>query len=261
MNTREKIFWYGSVISVSLFLCLAFVMFRTALAQVLWGHSVPPEIVMFLNAKDAELAKEVGDYYFNGGAYDLDKAKQAFEKARAIDPELLGTRFQLSRIEFIRGNFKPALALANEELELHPEFDRVYYLRGLIYGYAGNLSLAVVDFREFLKTHEESWAAHNDLAWIYFRQGEFEKVAETAKNALKWDPDNPWLLTTYGTALLNLGRKSEARAILAEALVRTEELTAEGWGGAYPGNNPAIYAQGWEEMKKVIKNNIELARD
>ncbi|MDP3769640.1 MAG: tetratricopeptide repeat protein [bacterium] len=232
--------------------------FQTSLAQMVWRWSRQADIAMFLNSDDATLAMEIGKHYFNGGAYDLEKAKRAFERARAIDPQLLGPRFQLGRIEFIRGNFNSALMFANEELQLHPEFDRVYYLRGLVHGYAGSLSQAAEDFQEFLKTHPKSWAAHNDLAWIYFRQGEFEKVAQTAKKGLEWNPGNTWLLTAYGTALFNLGKKGEAKKTLTEALLEAEKLTLDEWGKAYPGNNPEIYAQGLDAMRKTIKKNLDL---
>ena len=81
----------------------------------------------------------------------------------------------------------------------------------------------------------------------------------TAKQGLKWNPGNPWLLTTYGTALLNLGKKNEARDILSQALEKAENLTAEEWGRAYPGNNPKIYGEGLEAMKATIRTNLELA--
>ena len=253
-------FRYGGLFLLSLFLLgFTFVTFQAYVAQTLWRWSRQPSVAMFLNPHDAGLAMEIGKYYFNGGTYDLGKAKKAFEKAKDIDPKLIGPRFQLGRIEFIKGNLVSALMFANEELLLHPEFDRVYYLRGLIHGYAGSLSQAAEDFQEFLKTHPKSWAAHNDLAWIYFRQGEFKKVAEIAKKGLDLNPENPWLLITYGTALLNLDKKDEAKRILTQALAEAEKLTPEGWGKAYPGNNPVIYAKGLDEMKKVIKRNIELA--
>ena len=248
------------VVLSSLFLWwLACVTSQTTFARIAWRGYHRPDIALFLDRNDATLAMEIGNYYFNGGAYDIEKAKRAFERAREIDPKLVGTRFQLSRIEFLRSHFETALALANEEFAIHPEFDRVYYLRGLIYGYADDLPRAAEDFQQFLKTHEHSWAGHNDLAWIYFRQGKFEKVAEIAKRGLELNPGNAWLLATYGTALLNINKKDEARRVLSEALANIEKLTLENWGDAYPGNNPKIYAQGLDEMKKTIKKNLDLA--
>jgi len=229
------------------------------LASFVWKNFGNANVALFLNRKnDALFAAGIGKYYFNDGAYDLSRAKKAFEKAKQLDPSLLGPRFQLSRIDFIQSRFNSALALVNAELELHPEFDRSYYLRGLIYGYSGKLSLAADDFQKFLETHEKSWAAANDLAWIYFRQGDFEKVALTAKRGLEWNPGNVWLLTTYGTALLNLNKKSEAKDILTQALAKAEKLTLEEWGRAYPGNNPEEYERGLETMRATVRANLEL---
>ena len=244
---------------ILIFIFFAYLSSQDFFSHLVWQKYQWADVALVLNKNDKDLAMQLGRHYFNGGAYDLEKAEQAFEQARSIDPQLLGPRFQLGRIEFIRGNFASALTIANEELALHPEFDRVYYLRGLIHGYAGNLPEAAHDFEEFLKTHKKSWAAHNDLAWIYFRQGEFEKVAETAKKGLEWNPGNPWLLTTYGTALLNLDEKDEAKRILTEALSSAEKLTPKEWGKAYPGNNPEVYASGLRTMMAAIRANLGLA--
>jgi len=243
------------------FLGLTFLYSRDVLAEIIWRNFGVASAALLVGQNDAELAAEIGKYYFNGGAYDLGKAEKAFKKAAQIDPEMLGPRFQLSRIEFIKGNFATALTLAEEELKIHPEFDRVYYLRGLINGYAGNLPEAAADFQEFLKAHEKSWAANNDLAWIYFRQGEFEQAAEAAERGLKWNPGNTWLLATYGTALLNLGDKNKAKQALTQALAVAEKLTLEEWGKAYPGNNPEVYEVGLETMLTTIRANLELVRE
>jgi len=250
--------WQSFLVVAVLVIFASFYAGGVSPASFVWKVFGNANVALWLNRDDAPLAMEIGKYYFNDGAYDLGKAKKAFEKAKQIDPELLGSRYQLSRIDFIQSRFQSALVLVNEELALHPEFDRSYYLRGLIYGYSGKLSLAAEDFQKFLETHEKSWAAHNDLAWIYFRQGEFEKVALTAKKGLEWNPDNVWLLTTYGTALLNLNKKDEAKRILTQALEKAEALTLEEWGKAYPGNNPEEYERGLRVMRNTIRSNLEL---
>lgn len=210
---------------------------------------------------DAALAFELGNYYFGGGAYDLDAAERAYQKARRIDPAMLGPRYQLSRIAFLRGEFPLALDLIDEELDRHPDFARSYYVRGLIYGYTHDYRSAARDFERFLAWDPKSWAGWNDLAWVHFSSGDFAAAEEAAGRGLLLHPDNPWLLLSRGTALLNLGRKQEAREILELAKASALTLAPADWGRAYPGNSPSVYKRGLLEMRRVIESNLALARD
>jgi tetratricopeptide (TPR) repeat protein len=243
---------------VAVSLILVFNAKQDALANLLWQKYRNANWAILLDRGDADLAMQIGNFYFGDG-YDLIAAGRAFQKALSIDFEMTGPRYQLSRIAFIKGDFYGALNFINEEISLRPDFKRSHYVRGLIYGYAGNLVEAEKDFKEFLAWNETSWAAHNDLAWIYFKQGKFTDVIKTARQGLKWNPGNPWLLTSLGVALLNVGESAEAKIALEQALRGAEELTAADWGKAYPGNDPKTYDIGLEAMRNAIRQNIALA--
>lgn len=243
-------------VAVGVFLILSFA-FRAELGVLVWDIFRMPRAAFFLNP-DVSLAMAIGNYYFNGGAYDLGQAARAYKKALATDPNVRLAHYQLARIHFLQSDFFQALSEINKELELHPELPNIYYVRGLIQGYARNFSEAEADFLEFIKRHERPWAAYNDLAWIYFQQGRFFDVKEAALRGLQIEPRSPWLLTSLGVALLNLNEKQEARKVLLAALGEAERLTPEEWGRAYPGNDPRIYAQGLEAMRGAIRKNLEL---
>ena len=249
-----------AIFLAGIFLGTFFITTQDILAKLVLQRFSMPSVAAMLVNNDAALAFEIGNYFFNGGAYDLDAAERAFKKAQRIDPELLGPRYQLSRIAFLRGNFYDALRLAKEELALHPEFKRTHYLLGLIYGYSGSYELASREFLAFLEWNPKSWAAHNDLAWVYFASGDFVRAEEAARNGLEHNPGNSWLLLSRGTALLNLGKKKEAEEVLLAARAAARTLTADDWGRAYPGNDPALYSRGLLEMRNVIERNLALAR-
>ncbi|MDP3947377.1 MAG: hypothetical protein Q8Q41_01645 [bacterium] len=248
------------VAAAALTLTLAVFVFRDQAARLVWRVSLP-ELALLLDRSDAALALTVGNYYFGGGTYNLDAAVRAFRKAWDIDEGLLGPRYQLARIAFLKGDFSGALALINEELALHPGFKRSYYVRGLIYGYIENYELAARDFKEFLAWNPKSWAGWNDLAWVYFASGDFALAEEAARSGLEYSPVNPWLLLSRGTALLNLEKKNEAEEVLTRAQAAARALTPADWGRAYPGNDPTSYPKGLEEMQNVIERNITLARE
>jgi tetratricopeptide (TPR) repeat protein len=233
---------------------------REALARIIWKEYKMAPVAGFLNQHDANLALELGNYHFNGGAYDLALAEKYFEDALANDPNSPIAWHQLARIAFLKGQFSKALFKINKQIELHADTVMAsFYVRGLIYGYAGNLDGAIKDFQHFLEKKPDSWAAQNDLAWIYFRKGDFEKVEETAREGLKYHPENPWLLTSLGVALLNLDKKTEAKTTLEKAKIATENLTIANWGEAYPGNNPESYSAGLTKMRATIEFNLKLA--
>ena len=207
-----------------------------------------PETVFFLNSDDAELAISIGYHSFNTfneRVYDIEKADRYFHKALEIDPMASTAWHQLARTEFLRGNLNAALAKANKQIELHgDDFMAAYYVRGLIHAYSKNFAESEADFLKFLEWKKGSWAANNDLAWVYFQQGNYEKSEEYARLGLMYNKDNPWLLTMLGVSLLNLERREEARQVLAQALLEAENLTESNWITAYPGNDPLLATQG-----------------
>lgn len=220
------------------------------------GRLVP--LAVALNEKSPAIAFAAGNYYFEGGAYDTEKAKARYLETLALAPQYPGVHYQLSRIYFIEGRLPDALTEINKELEYYPEYKRSHYVRGLVYGYLEWYELAAEDFEEFLRWKPESWAGHNDLAWIYFSMGEYPKVLDVAERGLKYNPDNVWLLNSYGLALMNVGRKDEARSALEKASVLAAAMNPDAWGRAYPGNDPRIYGEGLAAFRASIERNLKL---
>ncbi len=199
-----------------------------------------------------------GNYYFGSEAYDLGKAQNKYEWALKIYSQAQGPHYQLARIYFLKADFSRALDEINTEIKNFPDFKRSYYVRGLINGYAKNFPQAISDFEEFLKWDEKSWAAHNDLAWIYFQTGDYENAEKISREGLQWNPDNPWLLNSLGTALLNLNEKKEAKNAFKKALAGAQKLTPSDWQRAYPGNNPVIAEEALRKMVENIEFNLSL---
>jgi len=251
-----------SLLSLVVFLAVASVGIAIAVApdrgRFVWSHTRQATLATFVAPQDSVLRFEIGNYYFGGGAYDTEKAEGYFRTALALDPQLQGPHYQLARIYFVQGQFYSALLEINEELELHPDFGRSHYVRGLIYGYTGKLALAEEDFKAFLIWKPESWAGNNDLAWIYFQEGKYKEARDTARVGLKIAPGNPWLLNSLGVALLNTGEKKEAKDAFIQSLLVLSSMTESDWGRAYPGNNPMVYGSGLSQMKESIQKNLQL---
>ena len=258
-NTTTTATICGILIFVSLFQILT--LFRDRIVSKIFGltHSDLLVRIIYLDrSNDPNLYYALGEYYFGAGAYDFEKSKYYFEKSISIDEKLPLAHYQLSRIYFITGDQKTALSEINKEIEYYPNFKRSHYIRGLVYGYSGKLDLAVLDFKEFIAWKPETWAGYNDLAWIYFQQGDFTNSYETAAKGLKYAPGNPWLLNTVGISLKNLGDSVGAKRAFEASLATINTLTPESWGKAYPGNDPDFYNKGFSNMKKTVEDNIAL---
>jgi tetratricopeptide (TPR) repeat protein len=227
-------------------------------ATIVWQATKCSACALFLNPDSPELRFAIGNYYFGGGAYDLDRAEEHYQATLALQDPFPGARYQLARVFFIRGSLKRALIEINKELETYPDNQRSYYIRGLINGYDKRLTEAAADFKKFIAWKPDTWAGYNDLAWIYFEKGDFASVRDTARAGLANNPDNPWLLNSLGVALLNLQDKGGAKEAFTKALTLLNSMTEESWGRAYPGNDPADHADGFAAMREFIQQNLKL---
>ncbi len=233
-------------------------LYRAPLGWVVWKDFHTASFATILNTIDATLPFAIGNYYFGGGAYDIQKAKRYFRATLTLDAKLQGVHYQLARIYFIQSDFSGALTEIDTELTLYPDFKRSYYIRGLVYGYSGKLPEAEADFKAFLAWKPDSWAGHNDLAWIYFQEGKYIEARDTARAGLTLAPANPWLLNSLGVALMNTDDKKGAKEAFSKALTILESMSEKDWGVAYPGNNPTIYNEGFTKMKESIQENLRL---
>jgi tetratricopeptide (TPR) repeat protein len=203
-----------------------------------------------------------GNYYFEGsGPYNLEAAKRNYYRALWFDSRTdVPVRYQLGRVYFIKGQLDQALDMFNSQIELDKDFPKSYYMRGLTHGYMHRLEAAAQDFETYLELVPDSWAAHNDIAWVYFRAGSLERAEEHARLGLAIAPDNPWLLNALGGILINQNQHAEARQYLVDARANFEAIGLQGWASAYPGNDPAVYSRGYNETLESIDHNLSLIK-
>lgn len=257
----------GRIVGIFLIICAALllsrVFFGNKLALVAWKRYRSPEIALALNQSNAAFSMAIGNYYFNGGAYDLARAKRAYEQAVRIDPQIPLGHYQRARIYFVEGQFHEAREEINKELAMHPENLRSLYIRGLIDGYGGSPDLAAEDFRKFIEWSPGEWAGYNDLAWALARlkkYSDMEVVAEKGiKNAIE-GALNPWLWNMRGVAQLNLKKYGAAHEAFVHAKKFSETLTDEEWRRAYPGNDPGESEGGRGAFLQAIEENLAKAK-
>ena len=209
------------------------------------------------NAEGKLVAK--GNFYFNGGAYDLEKAAKYFKLAAFVDRKVSYPHYQLARVLFMKTDYKNGLAEIDRALVLNPENKRAFYIRGLIDGYAGNLDAAADDFQKFITWAPKEWAGYNDLAWVYYQQKDYQNAVDAAQKGLGVVPNNAWLLNGLGVSLEGLGRNDEAKTVLDQAASISKNLTAADWKRAYPGNNAESAPWDLAQFKTDVNQNLGLA--
>lgn len=248
-------FW---AFGLALLLGIMLLPYRTVVARFLWNTWHAETVASSFDPTNPDLAFAIGEYYFNHGSYNIAKAKRFYDRAIALRPSFLEAHYQRARIDFIEGRLWSSLEHLKIVLELNPDFKKAYYLYGLVNGYNGNMPEAIHGFEEFIQRDSLNWAGYNDLAWVYFQLGDFQKTLTTAEAGLTQATGNVWLLNMRGLALMNLKRTTEAHQAFLEAKQAADKMRPSDWGVAYPGNDPAIYAAGLDKMREAIDHNLTL---
>src|SRR3989344_549590 len=224
------------------------------------------EDISFAFSPSAERAFEYGERHLNGMDvinYDLPRARTYFYKAAALDPSLLYVHHQIARIAFLQGDFGTALDHINLQISLHGDKSpSSYYVRGLIEGYIGDYAAAAKDYEYFLKFRPKNWAGINDYAWVLLKAGRHAEAAAATEEALKYFPENPWLLNSSAIALYELGDVPAAHERVQQAWRYVQAVEEDDWLNNYPGNDPAIAGEGIATFRAAVADNmhrIELA--
>lgn len=231
---------------------------RASIGRFAWYRFHASAVAEMLDPRDAAMDFDIGNYYFGGDHYDIREAEIYFTKTIADDGAFPQAHYQLARVYFLNGKFYSALREVNREIALYPDFNKSYYIKGLVLGYAGDLPGAVEGFKEFIARDDFNWAGWNDLSWAYFREGDYVDARNAAREGLLRAEGNPWLLNSLGVALMNLGDDVVARAAFSQALDHLNAMTPEDWGRSYPGNSPTIYGDGLSQMKASVAYNLAL---
>lgn len=216
-----------------------------------------------------ELMIKAETYFGTVGTYSLYCAQYAYWRSiEASTTPNVRVWYQLGRIDFLMADYNSALAKFNRQIQLWDDaIPNVYYMVGLTNGYlarttksASDWARAETGFQKFLELYPENPWARTDLAWVFFAQGKFDEMKPVLTDGLAFHSEHPWLLNMYGLALLNTGERERAHVYFLRARENAERLTPEMWGESYPGNDPASWPIGLNEMRKAIDHNIAISK-
>ncbi|OHA06476.1 MAG: hypothetical protein A3B29_05455 [Candidatus Sungbacteria bacterium RIFCSPLOWO2_01_FULL_51_34] len=232
------------------------------IATFAWKNYRAARVALFFVRNDAELASDIGRYYFGLGGYDTELAKRAYGRAIAIEQKIILGHYELSRLYFVEGDHTRALREINTEIRLNPENVRALYVRGLIYGSIGDSEKAAEDFHRFTEWAPTEWAGYNDLSWALVKAGRYHEAGDAIRRALLIAPGaetNPWLWNSLGVAELNAGNGGGAIMSFTNAQTFAAELTEADWRASYPGNDPKDAGSGLHSFRASIDENLRRA--
>ena len=192
--------------------------------------------------------------------YNINAAKEAYEKVLSIDNDNKTALYSLARIYGLLGEYEKAISTIDKYKDVYPEDDRIHYVAGLAYGFKGDLSKAEKEFKSFIDSEIVEWQGYLDLAWINFRQGDFTDARNNLEYAIEKYGDNIWLNTSLGAVLIAQGENDLALDVLQVASGQISALTKEEWANNYSFNDPEKFESEISQMENVIGVNIELAQ-
>lgn len=210
--------------------------------------------------QDADYAHSLGVRHFDARRveeYDIQHAEYFFSEALRLDPQHPTARHELARIAFLRGDFEEALALIDQQLEEHDgEPPNSHYIRGLILSFMERYAEAATSFEMYLESNPNNWAALNDLAWTFLKDGRPEDAAYASVHGLVTHPENPWLLNSLALALFEMGDVKTSHGAIRAAARNAIDLSEEDWLKAYPGNDPRVASIGIAAFRDAIADNM-----
>lgn len=224
---------------------------------LVWRVTKNGPVALWFN-QSPEFARDIGNYYFNGGAYNPKRARSAYEKTLTRDPNSPMTHYQIGRLHFIEGNFTKALEEINTEIKISNN-PHAFYVRGLVHGYRRMFSHAEEDFKRFVQERPLVWAGYNDLAWVLAKQGKFLEARQTILSGFaavqETREKNPWLWASLGVAELNLKKYESAIEAFERALAMAKRITPEYFWSAYPGNDRRQAVQAYQQFLSTLYFN------
>ncbi len=163
-------------------------------------------------------------YQLEGNVYmaqnQADKALLSYKKAYQIQPENK-LMFLITGILENQGRQSEAIDILQAELRKNEKNIGIHFKLANIYQKNKNIDRAITHYQAMLDVKSDSILAMNNLAWIYFLQGNKEAIILSEK-AFKKAPDLPKVADTYGYILVKSGSIDKGINILEQSAKKAD---------------------------------------
>ncbi len=164
---------------------------------------------------DAPAYMSIGKFYLARGK--TEQARQAFEKALAIDPNIRGAMAALASLTQSEKDEDAMLERLRASVTEKPMPDTLLKL-GQLEAKKGSHVAAERAFRRVLALQSENAEAYHELARALQQQGKVNEALIALRESLRLRPRNPAALTELGMILVKRDRLDEARGAFQRAV-------------------------------------------
>ena len=147
--------------------------------------------------------------YYGGGEAVMKRSDNAYERAVALDPNLVSARAHLTQNRVERGELAKAYQEAEELLRLRPEAAQAHFTMAYVLRYAGVLTESARECDTAAALDPGNYDFRS-CAITFFEMGNTDRSLEF----LRVDAGSEWTLDVYPSVLLRAGKLAEARQAL-----------------------------------------------
>jgi len=145
--------------------------------------------------------------YGGGGEESFKRSSSAYERALALDPNLVTATGQLITNQVERGELTKAYQEASSLVRRHPDNAQAHFTMAYVYRYAGILKNSTADCDVALKLDPGNYFFRS-CTWAFLYKGE----PAQARVYAQLDAGSEWAQYTMPSILLREGKVDEARA-------------------------------------------------
>jgi serine/threonine-protein kinase len=160
-----------------------------------------------------------------GGVEDYEKAEAAFNKALAIDPDIIEARMLMVFVLLWRGHKAQAREEVGQMRRKAPNEAVVYFVKATLHRLDGDYDRALRAYDRLVHLDPAAFVVVSyNRALIFLYEGKFEKAQSELERAASVEPNNPLLNTVRALALYYTKRPAEAEQILRGVLEANPNL-------------------------------------
>ena len=191
-------------------------------------------------APDLAEAHAALGYVLEKGPVDFARAREAYDRAKALAPGNVQVLLASSTFDAYMGNFEVAIAAARRAAVLDPLDRRSYSILGRTLYAARRYAEAATAHAEAVRINPEYTAAYGERGLAFYGLGDLERARALCETKQDSGVSPVCLAVVYA----KLGRGADAEAELAKL------RAAEGDSGAY--DYATIYAQ-WGDRRQALE--------
>jgi len=197
-----------------------------------------------------------------GGVEDFEKAEAAFNKALAIDPNIIEARMLMVFVLLWRGQKAKARDEVARMRRQAPNEAVVHFVKATLHRLDGEYDRALRAYDRLVHLDPAAFVVVSyNRALIFLYEGKFEEAQRELDRARSVEPNNPLLNTVRALTLYYTKRPAEAEQILRQVLEANPNLHGVRPSLAMSLSRQGKHEEALAELTDAVKQNAEVDPD